>query len=50
MEYFSGRFDVRYISFFSLAFIGIARPFFKDGGYVTDLPTYPPSFRHPSAI
>ncbi len=44
--YFSGRFDVRCISFTSLTFIGIARSFFKDGGYVTDLSTYPPSFRH----
>ncbi len=26
--------------------IGIARSFFKDGGYVTYVPTYAPSFRH----
>ena len=43
---FAFLFLIRYVSFFSLAFIGIARPFFKGGGYVTDLPTYPPSFCH----
>ncbi len=46
MDFFSGRFDVRYVSFFFLAFINITRPFCKDGGYVTDLPAYPLSFRH----
>ncbi len=46
MEYFPGRFDAHYASFFSLALIDIDPPLFKDGGYVTDLPTYPPSFHY----
>jgi hypothetical protein len=46
MEYFPGRFDARYVSFFSLALIDIDPSLFKYGGYVTDSPTYPPSFRY----
>ncbi len=46
MRYFSGCFDVRYVSCFSVACIDIAPSFCKDGGYVNNSPTYPPSFRH----